>query len=75
MRSVILLFTLIALALAGCSADAADTPAPAAVQVSHYPDLGAAPELTNDIWINTAAPLRLESLRGKVVLIDMWTFG
>ena len=41
------------------------------------PDLGPAPELTNDIWLNVAqaAPLRLEDLRGKVVAIDMWTFG
>jgi thiol-disulfide isomerase/thioredoxin len=39
------------------------------------PDLGIAPELTNTIWINTANPLRLEDLRGKVVIIEMWTFG
>jgi thiol-disulfide isomerase/thioredoxin len=42
------------------------------------PDLGPAPELTNDIWLNVdaqAAPLRLAGLRGKVVAIDMWTFG
>jgi hypothetical protein len=39
------------------------------------PDLGPAPELTNDIWLNVDAPLRLADLRGKVVAIDMWTFG
>jgi hypothetical protein len=39
------------------------------------PDLGPAPELTNDIWLNVNAPLRLADLRGKVVAIDMWTFG
>jgi len=38
------------------------------------PDLGPAPELTNDIWLNVDAPLRLADLRGKVVAIDMWTF-
>jgi thiol-disulfide isomerase/thioredoxin len=41
---------------------------------SNLPDLGAAPELTNNIWLNVAAPLRLANLRGKVVLLDMWTF-
>jgi len=40
-----------------------------------FPDLGPAPELTNEIWLNVDAPLRLADLRGKVVAIDMWTFG
>jgi hypothetical protein len=39
------------------------------------PDLGPAPELTNEVWLNVDAPLRLADLRGKVVAIDMWTFG
>ncbi len=41
------------------------------------PVLGTAPELTNEIWLNVdaQAPLRLADLRGKVVMIDMWTFG
>ena len=39
------------------------------------PDLGPAPELTNDTWLNVDSPLRLADLRGKVVAIDMWTFG
>lgn len=39
------------------------------------PNLGPAPELQNDIWLNTDGPLRLADLRGKVVLLDMWTFG
>jgi thiol-disulfide isomerase/thioredoxin len=38
-------------------------------------DLGAAPEMTNEVWLNTEQPLRLADLRGKVVLLDMWTFG
>ena len=40
-----------------------------------FPDLGIAPELTNEVWLNVDAPLRLADLRGKVVAIDMWTFG
>jgi hypothetical protein len=43
--------------------------------VSNLPNLGVAPELTNDIWLNIDQPLRLANLRGKVVLLDMWTFG
>jgi len=39
------------------------------------PDLGPAPELTNITWLNVDSPLRLADLRGKVVMIDMWTFG
>jgi hypothetical protein len=38
-------------------------------------DLGPAPELGNEVWLNTDKPLRLEDLRGNVVLLDMWTFG
>lgn len=38
-------------------------------------NFGRAPELTNEVWLNTDQPLRLADLRGKVVLLDMWTFG
>jgi len=48
---------------------------PAMLKVASLPDLGVAPELTNDIWLNVDAPLRLANLHGKVVIIDMWTFG
>jgi hypothetical protein len=39
------------------------------------PDLGPAPELENQVWLNSDQPLRLADLGGKVVLLDMWTFG
>jgi len=39
------------------------------------PDLGPAPELTNETWLNVSSPLRLADLRGKVVALEMWTFG
>ena len=45
------------------------------VEPSLLPVIGPAPELTNTIWLNTDQPLRLADLRGKVVLLDMWTFG
>lgn len=43
--------------------------------VSSLPDYGPAPELTNEVWLNTAQPLPLSSLGGQVVLLEMWTFG
>ena len=44
-------------------------------KLSSLPDLGPAPELTNDVWLNVDSPLRLADLRGKVVIVEMWTFG
>jgi hypothetical protein len=38
-------------------------------------NLGMAPELTSEVWINSTEALRLADLRGKVVLLEMWTFG
>lgn len=26
-------------------------------------------------WINTSGPLTLQQLRGKLVLLEFWTFG
>ena len=34
----------------------------------------AAPELASGEWINSA-PLRLKDMRGRVVLLEFWTFG
>jgi hypothetical protein len=42
---------------------------------SYLPDLGAAPELESDTWINVESPIMLADLRGKVILLDMWTYG
>ena len=50
-------------------------PAEALPTMANLPDLGEAPELTNEVWLNTDVPLRLADLRGKVVLLEMWTFG
>ena len=33
-----------------------------------------APEVAPGAWINSA-PLTMKALRGKVVLIDFWTYG
>ena len=37
-------------------------------------DYGPAPELNNKVWLNVSHPLHLADLRGKVVLLEMWTF-
>jgi thiol-disulfide isomerase/thioredoxin len=50
-----------------------EIPTPTATRAS-LPDLGPAPELTNEVWFNSPA-LRLSALRGQVVLVNFWTFG
>lgn len=74
-----LIFGLLCLGLAACGGVATqDSESEAAEPMptrASLPDLGPAPELTNEIWLNVDAPLRLADLRGKVVAIDMWTFG
>lgn len=76
MRFQFILFSFLALTLASCATPYGDSsPSPANNLAEIYPDLGEAPELTNDVWLNTNRPLRLAELRGKVVLLDMWTFG
>lgn len=35
-----------------------------------------APEFPDGLdWINAPAPIRLAQLRGKLVLLDFWTYG
>ena len=34
-----------------------------------------APELVAGTWLNTVAPLTLQQLRGRFVLLDFWTFA
>lgn len=69
--------------LAAAAAIAQGNPTPAqptapdsqAGYVSNLPDYGPAPEFANESWLNTDVPLRFSNLRGKVVLVDMWTFA
>lgn len=69
---------LILLALAGCTGQKSETAsgdlAAAKLPEVKLDDLGPAPELLNETWLNTDQPLRLADLRGKVVLLEMWTF-
>ncbi len=48
---------------------------PAASVAGEMPQPGTpAPEIAGGPWINSS-PLTLEALRGRVVLIDFWTYG
>lgn len=61
---------------AACSTTTQETSSqPTLASEAALNNYGAAPELTNDVWLNTESPLRLADLRGKVVLLDFWTFG
>ena len=74
--------TAIGVALAACAPPAASpvllNPAAAPKQENPMPaplpDGPVAPELTNQMWLNSE-PLGAADLRGNVVLIDFWTFG
>jgi thiol-disulfide isomerase/thioredoxin len=70
-------FGLLALILFGCVSRNLEPQAekPAMPKLASLPDLGPAPELTNTTWLNVDSPLRLADLRGKVVIVEMWTFG
>jgi cytochrome c biogenesis protein CcdA/thiol-disulfide isomerase/thioredoxin len=65
--------------LGEAAANAAPLPAKAAGgSASGLPVLGAAPEFVdNQHWFNTPGdrPLTLRSLRGRVVLVDFWTYS
>ena len=67
MKKVIILIGMI-LVLTGCSSQASQGKLT-------LQSLGTAPELENEVWINTDEPLRLADLQGQVVLLEMWTFG
>ena len=38
------------------------------------PIIQPAPEIANEVWLNSE-PMKLSDLRGKVVLVEFWTFG
>ena len=70
-------FGLLALILFGCAHQAAvqSQEESAMPKTASLPDFGPAPEFTNDTWLNVDSPLRIADLKGKVVIVEMWTFG
>ena len=62
-------------ACAGLAACASIASAPACADSNAHSSTHAAPEFTGiDKWLNSE-PLTLAQLRGKVVLVDFWTFA
>jgi hypothetical protein len=53
---------------------AIQSPTPALIKAD-FPNLGIAPEIENEVWVNADEPVTLASQRGKVVLLEFWTFG
>jgi hypothetical protein len=70
-----LIFSIMVIVLAGCTSPTGQPAVTPGTTTSKLADYGAAPELTNETWLNTTNPLRLAELHGKVILLDMWTFG
>jgi|GEM_PF-968524 len=34
-----------------------------------------APDISNEVWLNSTPQLKMKDLRGKVVMVEFWTFG
>jgi DNA-binding beta-propeller fold protein YncE len=80
MRRVLLLIVAAATVAActgpGEAAPADGSVAPSSSAARSYSGTDPAPEFPEGLdWINTDHPLQLAELRGKVVLLDFWTFG
>ena len=60
-----------------CLGTALYTTQPAAEAQQPIEMNAAAPELLGGPWLNTAkaAPIKLASRRGKVTIVEFWTFG
>jgi len=68
----ILVGTLLAVGCTAATPIPAPSPAPREMNLQDAPE--AAPEFDGGIaWLNTAGPIKLKDLKGKVVLLDFWT--
>lgn len=72
-RQATSIFILILLLLLAAVVPAAD---PVSTEPGYFRQTVRAPELTGGHgWLNTDEPLSLRRLRGKIVLLDFWTYG
>lgn len=76
MRRYRWIIVFVCLLLGGVAALAQDEPGEDAVPESQFAGQIAAPAFPTGLdWVNVPAPLALEDLRGKIVLLDFWTYG
>lgn len=72
LRSILLV---LALTLVACS-PAADVSTTSIADAQTDSDFSSAPDFPAGLdWLNTDRPLSFDQLRGKVVLLDFWTYG
>jgi thiol-disulfide isomerase/thioredoxin len=62
------------IALAALLAIGTPAVAPTAPPTARLPIGSPAPAWSNTSWLNTDAPLKLDALRGRVVLLNFWVF-
>jgi cytochrome c biogenesis protein CcdA/thiol-disulfide isomerase/thioredoxin len=54
----------------------ASTTQGSSMETIQFQNYGKAPDFTGiDHWLNTPTPLTIQSLKGKVVLVDFWTYS
>ncbi|MCC6614028.1 MAG: redoxin domain-containing protein [Anaerolineae bacterium] len=71
--TVVLVAVLTGVTFAGSSIKLGSTPSQTQ-PASDLPNRGAAEEIRSRGWLNSDRPLRLQDLRGSVVLLEFWTF-
>jgi thiol-disulfide isomerase/thioredoxin len=75
MRRVLVLVGVVALLSAACTGGS-DASRPLPAKTSSAAGTAPAPEFPAGLdWLNVDHPLTLDDLRGKVVLLDFWTYG